>query len=129
VDLPKKSSLECDYALALEYSRVAKLMMRTVANRAIGGLNEARGPDRYVPLVFLLDSEFLASGACSRRECRAKYLELVSDFGTSMVEIYESKRDKMEDSGSWAEFTELWSQWFEIKILLGQLWIALFSTI
>lgn len=121
-----KTSLEYDYALALEYSRIAALMMRTVASRAIGELNGIQVPSRYVPLKFLLDSDFLASGACSRGECRAKYAELVDDFARTMAEIYESKRHKMEESGSWTGFTELWREWLEIKVLVGRLWTALF---
>ncbi len=121
-----KSSLECDYALALEYSRVAELMMRTVATRAIGELNGINSPDRYVALKFLLDPEFLASGVCSRRKCRARYVELMDDFTRVMGNVYRAKRDRMEDAGSWAGFTELWIEWLEVKVLVGQLRSALF---
>ena len=126
MDHRKESSLESDYALALEYSRVAELMMRTVASRAIGGLDETDIPARFVPLKFLLDSEFFAFGSYSRAECRAKYVALVNDFGQTMTKLYDSKRDKMEDSGSWTGFSDLWSEWFEFKLLLGKLRIALF---
>lgn len=121
-----KRPLECDYALALEYSRVAELMMRTVATRAIGEPNEINSPDRYVALKFLLDAEFPASGVCSRGECRARYVELVDDFAHLMSDIYRAKRDRMEDAGSWTGFTELWREWLQVKMLLGQLRCALF---
>ena len=126
VDPRKESSLESDYAMALEYSRVAELMMRTVASRAIGGFDEIDIPARFVPLKFLLDSDFLAFGFHSRAECRAKYVALVNDFGQTMAQLYDSKRDKMEDSGSWTEFSDLWSEWLEIKLLLAKLRTALF---
>lgn len=122
----QKSSLEHDYVLALEYKRVSELMLRTIASRALDAPNEANKPERYVALKFLLDPEFLASGVFSRVECRSRYVALVDEFRGVMAELYKSKRDRMEESGSWHGFTQLWTEWWELRVLIGQLWSALF---